>query len=80
MKDQFRNEVAIGEVTIKVVDLTEEALMQSGSFKVEGYSSTQLLEQPEVSSLVVFRPWECSGYLGVMGVVRRIWCLDRGFW
>ena len=56
VEDKFRNEVAIGSVTIKVVDLTEEALMQSGSFRVEGYSSTTLLEQQDVSSLLVFYP------------------------
>lgn len=45
VEDKVRNETAIGEVTIKVVDLTEEAVMQSGSFRVVGYSSHSLLQQ-----------------------------------
>lgn len=49
VEDKFRNEVAIGAVTIMVVDLTEEALMQSGSFRVQGYSSVTLLEQQDAA-------------------------------
>lgn len=45
--DNYRNEVAFGVVTITVVDLTEEAVMQSGSFRVEGYNSISFLEQQE---------------------------------
>ncbi|KAG0724386.1 DE-cadherin [Chionoecetes opilio] len=49
VEDQFRNEVAFGEVTIRVMDLTEEAIMQSGSFRVKGYSSLQLFQQQETA-------------------------------
>ncbi|XP_042222994.1 neural-cadherin-like isoform X2 [Homarus americanus] len=43
--DKFRNETAIGEVKITVVDLTEEAVMHSGSFRVAGYTTHQVFEQ-----------------------------------
>ncbi|XP_069958190.1 DE-cadherin-like isoform X2 [Cherax quadricarinatus] len=43
--DKFRNETAIGEVAISVVDLTEEAVMHSGSFKVAGYTAQGILQQ-----------------------------------
>lgn len=48
VEDKVRNETAFGEVTIKVVDLTEEAVMQSGSFRVVGYSAHSLLQQQPV--------------------------------
>lgn len=51
MEDKFRNETAIGSVEVLVVDLDEEAVMQSGSFRVAGYTSHQVLQQGEVSSL-----------------------------
>lgn len=47
VEDRVRNETAYGTVVITVVDLTEEAVMQSGSFRVVGYSSNTLLQQQE---------------------------------
>lgn len=50
VKDKYRNESAIGEVTITVVDLTEEAVRQSGSFRVAGYTAHQVLQQQQAAT------------------------------
>ncbi|XP_069177748.1 DE-cadherin isoform X2 [Procambarus clarkii] len=49
--DKFRNETAIGEVNIAVVDLTEEAVMQSGSFMVAGYTAHEVLQQRAMAAV-----------------------------
>ncbi|KAK4327912.1 hypothetical protein Pmani_001640, partial [Petrolisthes manimaculis] len=48
--DRYRNETATGTVAVLVVDLNEEAVMQSGSFRVAGYSAHQVLQKGEGSS------------------------------
>ncbi|XP_066976553.1 DE-cadherin-like isoform X4 [Macrobrachium rosenbergii] len=49
--DKFRNETAIGEVLIKVVDLTEEAVKHSGSFRLANYTALQLITQKDLASM-----------------------------
>ncbi|XP_063591912.1 neural-cadherin-like, partial [Penaeus indicus] len=45
--DTFRDETAIGTVNIHVVDLTEEAVMQSGSFRVANHTAHDIVKQSE---------------------------------
>lgn len=45
--DTFRDETAFGTVHIHVVDLTEEAVMQSGSFRVANHTAYDIVKQSE---------------------------------
>lgn len=45
--DTFRDETAIGTVNIHVVDLTEEAVMQSGSFRVANHTALDVVRRSE---------------------------------
>ncbi|KAK7079949.1 hypothetical protein SK128_012924 [Halocaridina rubra] len=48
--DKFRNETAYGTVKIVVTDLTEEAVMNSGSFTVNNYTALELITQQDLAS------------------------------
>lgn len=44
MHDRARRETAIGEVAVVVVDLTLDAVMQSGSLRISGVTSSHMLQ------------------------------------
>ena len=48
MHDSFRGEEATGETIISVVELTQEALTQSGSLRLANTSARAMLQQTMV--------------------------------
>lgn len=48
MHDNFRKEMAIGETIINVVELTQEAVTQSGSLRLANTTTRVMLQPPEV--------------------------------
>ncbi|CAL4169363.1 unnamed protein product, partial [Meganyctiphanes norvegica] len=50
VEDNFRNEVATGTVMIKVIDLPIEAIRQSGSLRIKGYTAQQMITQKSLEA------------------------------